>query len=186
MTWSELAQVLPGLDDSRRASRTKEFACVSPPRPVRRHRHVGLPPASSGRWLWAAISQRQQISLSHSERFRRLRRSNELRDPPGPRQRLPLGRKAEHHGGPTSSPRRGRSRGCHRLVVARDNCMGDDTGRCITHELWTNPEHQDVRVSASPSTRSLVDDQRASQSIEIEAAPSNAPISTSLCSSPSA
>lgn len=86
----------------------------------------------------AAISQRQQISLSYLEQlFGKLRRHELVESTRGPGGGYSLGRKAEDI---TVAD----------IIVAvdealdatgcggKENCMGEDSGRCITHELWTN------------------------------------------------
>jgi Rrf2 family iron-sulfur cluster assembly transcriptional regulator len=52
----------------------------------------------------------------------------------------------------------------------KENCMGDDSGRCITHELWTSLNAKMIEYLDSVSLRKLADDQLA-KGVEIEAAP---------------
>jgi len=86
----------------------------------------------------AAISQRQQISLSYLEQlFGKLRRHELVESTRGPGGGYSLGRKAEDI---TVAD----------IIVAvdepidatgcggKENCMGDDGGRCMTHDLWTS------------------------------------------------
>jgi Rrf2 family iron-sulfur cluster assembly transcriptional regulator len=125
----------------------------------------------------AAISQRQQISLSYLEQlFGKLRRHELVESTRGPGGGYSLGRKAEDI---TVAD----------IIVAvdealdatgcggKENCMGDDTGRCITHELWASLNAKMIEYLDSISLRKLVDDQLA-KGIEIEAAPIKRAISS--------
>ena len=108
----------------------------------------------------AAISQRQQISLSYLEQlFGKLRRQNLVESTRGPGGGYTLGRKAldisvadiilsvdepidaTHCGG-------------------KENCLGE-TGRCMTHELWTSLNQRMIDFLSSVSLQKLVDDQLA-------------------------
>src|SRR5438132_7828498 len=86
----------------------------------------------------AGISQRQKISLSYLEQlFGKLRRHELVESTRGPGGGYTLARKAEDI---TVAD----------IIVAvdealdatgcggKENCMGDDTGRCMTHDLWTS------------------------------------------------
>src|SRR4029078_11094247 len=85
-----------------------------------------------------AISSRQQISLSYLEQlFGKLRRHELVESTRGPGGGYALGRKAEEItvadiivgvNEPIDAP------GCG----GKENCMGDDTGRCMTHDLWAS------------------------------------------------
>jgi len=101
---------------------------------------------NSGPVALAAISQRQQISLSYLEQlFGKLRRHELVESTRGPGGGYSLGRKSDQI---TVAD----------IIVAvdepidatgcggKENCMGEETGRCITHELWTQPERQDDRI----------------------------------------
>ncbi len=117
----------------------------------------------------AAISQRQQISLSYLEQlFGKLRRQNLVESTRGPGGGYTLGRKAEdisvadiilsvdepidatHCGG-------------------KENCNGGD-GRCMTHDLWASLNSKMVEFLDSVSLQKLVDDQLA-KGITIEDKP---------------
>ena len=116
----------------------------------------------------AAISQRQQISLSYLEQlFGKLRRHELVESTRGPGGGYTLGRKATditvadiivsvdepidatHCGG-------------------KENCMGE-AGRCMTHELWASLNSRMVEFLASVSLQKLVDDQLA-KGVVIESA----------------
>ena len=117
----------------------------------------------------AAISQRQQISLSYLEQlFGKLRRHNLVESTRGPGGGYTLGRKstditvadiilsvdepidATHCGG-------------------KENCNGGD-GRCMTHELWASLNQRMVEFLDSVTLQKLVDDQIA-KGVEIENKP---------------
>ena len=125
---------------------------------------------SNGPVTLAAISQRQQISLSYLEQlFGKLRRHELVESTRGPGGGYSLGRKASditvadiivsvdepidatHCGG-------------------KENCMGE-SGRCMTHELWTSLNQRMVEFLDSVSLQKLVDDQLA-KGFEIEVKPS--------------
>ncbi len=108
----------------------------------------------------AAISQRQQISLSYLEQlFGKLRRHELVESTRGPGGGYSLGRKASeitvadiivsvdepidatHCGG-------------------KENCQSE-TGRCMTHELWTSLNSRMVEFLDSVTLQKLVDDQLA-------------------------
>jgi len=112
----------------------------------------------SGPVTLAAISQRQQISLSYLEQlFGKLRRHNLVESTRGPGGGYSLGRKAEditvadiilsvdepidatHCGG-------------------KENCHGGDS-RCMTHDLWASLNAKMVEFLDSVSLQKLVDDQ---------------------------
>ena len=116
---------------------------------------------NSGPVALAAISQRQQISLSYLEQlFGKLRRHELVESTRGPGGGYSLGRKADEI---TVAD----------IIVAvdepidatgcggKENCMGEETGRCITHELWTNLNNKMIEYLDSVSLRKLVDDQLA-------------------------
>jgi Rrf2 family iron-sulfur cluster assembly transcriptional regulator len=106
----------------------------------------------------AAISQRQQISLSYLEQlFGKLRRNNLVESTRGPGGGYTLGRKASditvadiilsvdepidatHCGG-------------------KENCHGGDA-RCMTHDLWASLNSKMVDFLDSVSLQKLVEDQ---------------------------
>jgi Rrf2 family iron-sulfur cluster assembly transcriptional regulator len=112
----------------------------------------------SGPVTLAAISQRQQISLSYLEQlFGKLRRHNLVESTRGPGGGYSLGRKAQditvadiilsvdepidatHCGG-------------------KENCHGGDS-RCMTHDLWASLNAKMVEFLDSVSLQKLVDDQ---------------------------
>ncbi|MFD1709655.1 Fe-S cluster assembly transcriptional regulator IscR [Ottowia sp. GY511] len=123
----------------------------------------------SGPVTLAAISQRQQISLSYLEQlFGKLRRHELVESTRGPGGGYSLGRKAgditvadiitsvdepldaTHCGG-------------------KENCHGDG-GRCMTHDLWTSLNARMLEFLESVTLQKLVDDQHAN-GIEIEGKP---------------
>ena len=117
----------------------------------------------------AAISQRQQISLSYLEQlFGKLRRNELVESTRGPGGGYTLGRRAAeitvadiivsvdepidatHCGG-------------------KENCLGE-TGRCMTHELWTSLNQRMIDFLNSVNLQKLVDDQLA-KGLQIEDKP---------------
>jgi Rrf2 family transcriptional regulator, iron-sulfur cluster assembly transcription factor len=108
----------------------------------------------------AAISQRQQISLSYLEQlFGKLRRHNLVESTRGPGGGYTLGRKSTD------------------ITVAdiilsvdepidathcagKENCHGGDS-RCMTHDLWASLNSKMVEFLDSVSLQKLVDDQLA-------------------------
>ena len=125
---------------------------------------------SNGPVTLAAISQRQQISLSYLEQlFGKLRRHELVESTRGPGGGYSLGRKAAditvadiivsvdepidatHCGG-------------------KENCQGE-AGRCMTHELWSNLNQRMFDFLHSVSLQKLVDDQ-VSKGMHVELRPS--------------
>ncbi len=109
----------------------------------------------------AAISGRQQISLSYLEQlFGKLRRHELVESTRGPGGGYSLGRKSEEI---TVAD----------IIVAvdepidatgcggKENCMGDETGKCMTHDLWTALNTKMIEYLNSISLRKLVEDQLA-------------------------
>lgn len=108
----------------------------------------------------AAISQRQQISLSYLEQlFGKLRRHELVESTRGPGGGYTLGRKASE------------------ITVAdiivsvdepidatqcsgKENCLSDG-GRCMTHELWASLNSRMVEFLDSVTLQKLVEDQLA-------------------------
>jgi Rrf2 family transcriptional regulator, iron-sulfur cluster assembly transcription factor len=94
--------------------------------------------STAGPVALAAISQRQQISLSYLEQlFGKLRRHELVESTRGPGGGYSLGRAAADItvsdiivavDEPIDST------GC----AGKENCMGDDAGRCMTHDLWAS------------------------------------------------
>ena len=124
---------------------------------------------SSGPVTLAAISQRQQISLSYLEQlFGKLRRNDLVESTRGPGGGYSLGRKpaditvadiitsvdepidATHCGG-------------------KENCLGE-AGRCMTHDLWTSLNERMVEFLDSVNLQNLVDQQIA-KGVQIEGKP---------------
>ena len=125
----------------------------------------------------AAISQRQQISLSYLEQlFGKLRRHELVESTRGPGGGYTLARKA---GEITVAD----------IIVSvdepidatqcggKENCMGEDTGRCMTHDLWTSLNAKMIEYLDSISLKKLVDEQIA-KGVSIDEAPVKRAIST--------
>jgi len=117
----------------------------------------------------AAISQRQQISLSYLEQlFGKLRRNELVESTRGPGGGYTLARKAESItiadiilsvDEPIDATQCG----------GKENCMGE-AGRCMTHELWSSLNERMVEFLDSVTLQKLVDDQMA-KGIQIEEKP---------------
>jgi Rrf2 family iron-sulfur cluster assembly transcriptional regulator len=124
---------------------------------------------SNGPVTLAAISQRQQISLSYLEQlFSKLRRHELVESTRGPGGGYTLARKAlditvadiivsldepidaTHCGG-------------------KENCLGE-AGRCMTHELWASLNARMVEFLDSVTLQKLVDEQIA-KGVVVENAP---------------
>jgi Rrf2 family iron-sulfur cluster assembly transcriptional regulator len=131
----------------------------------------------SGPVALAAISARQQISLSYLEQlFGKLRRHELVESTRGPGGGYSLGRKAEDI---TVAD----------IIVAVDeaidatgcgggeNCMGEDAGRCMTHDLWASLNAKMLEHLNSISLKSLVDDQ-LNRGVSVEESPIKRAIST--------
>jgi Rrf2 family transcriptional regulator, iron-sulfur cluster assembly transcription factor len=109
----------------------------------------------------AAISSRQQISLSYLEQlFGKLRRQQLVESTRGPGGGYSLGRRADEItvadiilavDEPLDAT------GC----AGKENCMGDDSGRCMTHDLWASLNEKMLEFLSSVSLRNLVNDQVA-------------------------
>lgn len=106
----------------------------------------------------AAISQRQQISLSYLEQlFGKLRRHELVESTRGPGGGYTLGRKASDITVAdiivsVDEPLDATSCG------GKENCSGDG-GRCMTHELWASLNSRMVEFLDSVNLQKLVDDQ---------------------------
>ena len=133
----------------------------------------------------AAISQRQQISLSYLEQlFGKLRRHELVESTRGPGGGYTLGRKAADItvadiivsvDEPIDATQCG----------GKENCLGEG-GRCMTHELWAALNQRMVEFLDSVTLQKLVDDQLA-KGVQIEDKPrSSAPFRRSRWSSRSA
>jgi Rrf2 family iron-sulfur cluster assembly transcriptional regulator len=125
----------------------------------------------SGPVALAAISQRQQISLSYLEQlFGKLRRAELVESTRGPGGGYSLGRRAEDITVADviqAVDEAIDATGCS----GKENCMGDDHGRCLTHDLWTRlNEHMLVYLS-SISLRHLADEQKAKGLVIEEGSP---------------
>jgi Rrf2 family transcriptional regulator, iron-sulfur cluster assembly transcription factor len=131
----------------------------------------------SGPVALAAISQRQQISLSYLEQlFGKLRRHELVESTRGPGGGYSLGRKVDEI---TVAD----------IIVAvdepidatscggKENCMGDDSGRCMTHDLWASLNAKMIEYLDSISLKKLVEDQIA-KGVSIEEAPVKRAISS--------
>jgi Rrf2 family transcriptional regulator, iron-sulfur cluster assembly transcription factor len=116
---------------------------------------------STGPVALAAISARQQTSLSYLEQlFGKLRRHELVESTRGPGGGYSLGRKSADI---TVAD----------IIVAvdepidatgcsgRENCMGEDTGRCMTHDLWASLNAKMIEYLNSISLKKLVDEQLA-------------------------
>ncbi len=125
----------------------------------------------------AAISARQQISLSYLEQlFGKLRRHELVESTRGPGGGYSLGRPSEEI---TVAD----------IIVAvdepldatscagKENCMGQDAGRCMTHDLWASLNTKMIEYLSSISLKALVQEQVA-KGIAIEGAPVKRAIST--------
>ena len=45
--------------------------------------------------------------------------------------------------------------------AGKENCMGDDAGRCMTHDLWASLNQKMIEFLDSITLKKLVDDQLA-------------------------
>ncbi|MDE2369458.1 MAG: Fe-S cluster assembly transcriptional regulator IscR [Burkholderiales bacterium] len=133
--------------------------------------------SNSGPVALAAISQRQQISLSYLEQlFGKLRRHELVESTRGPGGGYTLGRAADDI---TVAD----------IIVAvdepidatncsgKENCLGDDSGRCMTHELWANLNNKMIEYLDSVSLKKLVDEQLA-KGVAVDAGPVKRAISS--------
>ena len=133
--------------------------------------------AQSGPVALAAISARQQISLSYLEQlFGKLRRHELVESTRGPGGGYSLGRKAEEI---TVAD----------IIVAVDepldatgcggkgDCMGEDSGKCMTHDLWAGLNAKMIEFLDSVTLKKLVDEQIA-KGISIEEQPVKRAISS--------
>ena len=118
----------------------------------------------------AAISQRQQISLSYLEQlFGKLRRHELVESTRGPGGGYTLGRKATDItiadiivsvDEPLDATQCG----------GKENCQGSEAGRCMTHELWASLNARMVEFLDSVSLQKMVDEQLA-RGLEVEVRP---------------
>ena len=125
----------------------------------------------------AAISKRQDISLPYLEQlFGRLRRHELVESTRGPGGGYSLGRKSEEItvadiilavDEPIDAT------GCG----GKENCMGEDGGRCMTHDLWASLNTKMIEHLNSISLKKLVEDQLA-KGVSVEEHPVKRAIST--------
>ena len=117
----------------------------------------------------AAISQRQQISLSYLEQlFGKLRRNDLVESTRGPGGGYSLGRKAADITVAdiiTSVDEPIDATHC----AGKENCLGE-AGRCMTHDLWTALNARMVAFLDSVKLQDLVDQQLA-KGVQIEGKP---------------
>ena len=132
---------------------------------------------NSGPVALAAISQRQQISLSYLEQlFGKLRRHDLVESTRGP-------------GGGYSLGRASAEISVADIIVAvdepidatgcggKENCRGEDTGQCATHDLWTSLNARMIEFLSSVTLKKLVDDQLA-KGLSVEESPMKRAISS--------
>jgi len=114
----------------------------------------------------AAISQRQRISLSYLEQlFGKLRRHELVNSTRGPGGGYTLGRKAESISVAdiiTAVDEPIDATGCG----GKEDCMGEGTGPCMTHELWTNLNAKMIEYLEGISLAQLVAQQIAKGVLE--------------------
>ena len=109
----------------------------------------------------ADVAERQKISLSYLEQlFGKLRRAELVESTRGPGGGYSLGRAAEEItvadvilavDEPLDAT------GCG----GSENCMGDDAGKCMTHDLWSTLNQKMLDFLCSVTLKKLVDDQLA-------------------------
>ncbi len=125
--------------------------------------------STNGPVALAAISARQQISLSYLEQlFGKLRRAELVESTRGPGGGYSLGRAADKItvadiivavDEPIDAT------GC----AGKENCMGDDSGKCMTHDLWTALNNKMIEFLNGVTLKKLVDEQLAKGVAVIEA-----------------
>ena len=133
--------------------------------------------STAGPVALAAISQRQQISLSYLEQlFGKLRRHELVESTRGPGGGYSLGRSSAEI---TVAD----------IIVAVDEpidatgcggnegCRGEDTGKCMTHDLWASLNTRMIEFLDSVSLKKLVDEQLA-KGISVDEAPVKRAISS--------
>jgi Rrf2 family transcriptional regulator, iron-sulfur cluster assembly transcription factor len=124
---------------------------------------------NSGPVTLAAISQRQQISLSYLEQlFGKLRRNELVESTRGPGGGYTLARKASEItvadiivsvDEPIDATQCG----------GKENCQGEG-GRCMTHELWASLNARMVEFLDSVTLQKMVDEQLA-KGLQVESKP---------------
>lgn len=124
---------------------------------------------SAGPVTLAAISQRQKISLSYLEQlFGKLRRNGLVESTRGPGGGYMLGRPMNEISVTDivlSVDEPLDATGC----AGKENCQGE-TGRCMTHDLWSSLNAKMVEFLDSVTLQKLVDDQVA-KGIETDVKP---------------
>jgi len=125
---------------------------------------------TSGPVTLAAISQRQQISLSYLEQlFGKLRRNELVESTRGPGGGYTLARKAAEItvadiivsvDEPMDATQ----------CAGKENCLGEGS-RCMTHDLWASLNLRMVEFLSSVTLQKLVDDQVAT-GLQVEEKPS--------------
>jgi Rrf2 family iron-sulfur cluster assembly transcriptional regulator len=125
----------------------------------------------------AAISHRQQISLSYLEQlFGKLRRHELVESTRGPGGGYSLGRKSDEItvadiivavDEPIDAT------GC----AGKENCHGDEQGRCMTHDLWSSLNQKMIEYLDSVNLKKLVEEQLA-KGVSIEDQPVKRAISS--------
>ncbi len=133
----------------------------------------------------ATISERQHISLSYLEQlFGKLRRAQLVESTRGPGGGYTLARSASSITVTdivTSVDEPLDATHCE----GRENCHGEGSGKCMTHDLWTSLNTKMVEFLDSVSLQKLVDDQHA-KGIEVVSQPlvkrgiSSMPVSQSV------
>lgn len=125
----------------------------------------------------AEVAERQEISLSYLEQlFGKLRRHALVESTRGPGGGYSLGRAAAEI---TVAD----------IIVAvdepidatgcggKEDCMGQDAGKCMTHDLWTSLNSKMIEYLDSISLKKLVDEQLA-KGVSIDEAPVKRAISS--------
>lgn len=124
----------------------------------------------------AAVSQRQHISLSYLEQlFGKLRRHELVSSTRGPGGGYTLGRKAETISVAdiiTAVDEPIDATGCG----GKEDCMGEGTGPCMTHELWTNLNAKMIEYLQGISLADLVAQQIAKGALEPSEAEGRRPV----------
>jgi len=133
--------------------------------------------SNAGPVALAAISQRQQISLSYLEQlFGKLRRHELVESTRGPGGGYSLGRAAADISVAniiTAVDEPIDATGCG----GKESCMGENTGKCMTHDLWASLNTKMIDYLESISLKKLVDEQLA-KGISIDEAPVKRAISS--------
>ncbi len=115
----------------------------------------------SGPVALAAISDRQHISLSYLEQlFGKLRRNHLVESTRGPGGGYTLGRKASNISVADiilAVDEALDATGCG----GKENCMGEDAGRCMTHDLWASLNAKMIDHLHSITLKNLVNEQLA-------------------------